>query len=61
MVIAEVRNEIATVRIHDEYYQKETRQAMSEINRIVSQAYQRRVSTAAPVLFENVSMRAVNH
>ena len=61
MVIAEVRNEIATVRIHDEYYRKETRQAMAEINRIVSQAYQRRVSVAAPVLFENVSMRTVNH
>ena len=61
MVIAEVRNEIATVRIHDEFYRKETQQALTEVNRIVSQAYQRRVSLAAPILFENVSMRAANH
>lgn len=61
MVIAEVKNEIATVRIRDEFYRKETQQAIAEVNRIVSQAYQRRVFTEVPVLFENASIHGVNH
>lgn len=49
MMIAEVKNELATVRIHDECYRKEPQQAMAEINRIVSAAYRRRASAGAPL------------
>ena len=61
MIISEIKNEIATVRIHNEYYQKETQQTMAEINRIVSQAYQRRMAATSPLLAENISIQAVNH
>lgn len=61
MIISEMKNEIGTVRIHNEYYRKETRQTMSEINRIVSQAYQRRLAAASPWMPEKNSMRTVNH
>ena len=61
MVIAEVKNEIATVRIRDEFYRKETRQAMAEVSRIVSEAYQRRIFAEVPVLSENASIHWVNH
>ncbi len=61
MIVSEIKNEIATVRIHNEYYLKETQQTMAEINQIVSQAYRRRLAAAAPFLNENVSVQAVNH
>ena len=61
MIIAEIKNEIATVRIHNEYYRKETQQTMAEINRIVSRAYQRRLAAASPLLAEKKSIQAVNH
>lgn len=61
MIISEIKNEIATVRIHNEYYRKETQQTMAEINRIVSQAYQRRMAATSPLLAENISIQAVNH
>ena len=61
MVIAEMRNETAAVRIHDECFQKETGQAMAEASRIVSLSYQRRASAAAPALFANISMQTPNH
>lgn len=61
MIISEIKNEIATVRIHNEYYRKETQQTMAEINRIVSQAYQRRLDATSPLLAENISIQTVNH
>ena len=61
MVIAELKNDFATVRIHDECYQTETGQAMAEVSRIVSMAYQRRASAAASALFANISMQTPNH
>ena len=61
MIIAEVKNELATVRIHDEYYRKETEQTMTEINQIVSQAYKRRISVANPLLPGNASIHAEQH
>lgn len=61
MILTEIKNEIAIVRIHNEYYQKETQQTMAEISRIVSQAYQRRLAAASPLLAENISIQAVNH
>ena len=61
MILTEIKNEIAIVRIHNEYYQKETQQTMAEISWIVSQAYQRRLAAASPLLAENISIQAVNH
>ena len=46
-MISEVRSGAATVRFHDEYCDKETRQTMMKINQIVSRAYQRRMSVPA--------------
>lgn len=58
MVITEIKNDFATVRIHDEFYRKETQQTMSEINRIISQAYRRRLSeTPAFPLVNNPNQR----
>ena len=56
MVIAEVKNGFATVRIHDGSCRTETRQTMAEVSRIVSQAYQRRVSAAAAARLEDTSI-----
>ncbi len=56
MIIAEVKNELTTVRIHDESCRNETEQTMLEISQIVSQAYQRRASAPYPMPFENLSM-----
>ena len=38
MIVSEIKNEFATVRIHNEYDRQETQQTMEEIGRIVSQA-----------------------
>ncbi len=38
MIVSEIKNEFATVRIHNEYDRQETQQTMEEISRIVSQA-----------------------
>lgn len=61
MIVSEIKNEIATVRIHNEYYRKETQQAIAEISQIVSHAYQRRLAAATPFLTENISIQTVNH
>ena len=61
MIVSEIKNEIATVRIHNEYYLKETQQTMAEINQIVSQAYQRRLAASASFLAENIAIQAVTH
>ena len=61
MIVSEVRNDGMTVRFHDEYYQKEPRRALEEINQIVSQAYKRRVSFFPPDQLVNNPMHADRH
>ncbi|MBR0227935.1 MAG: hypothetical protein IJQ62_06245 [Clostridia bacterium] len=60
MVIAEIREERATVRIHDGYCRQEAGRAMAEAGRIVSQAYRRRLNGAAPALFESAAISWMN-
>lgn len=61
MIVSEIKNEFATVRIHNEYDRQETQQTMEEISRIVSQAYLRRLAAAAPFPDEMISSQTVNH
>ena len=61
MIVSEVRNDGMTVRFHDEYYQKEPRRALEEINQIVSQAYKRRVSFSPLDQLEMISMHTDRH
>ena len=53
----QVKNEIVTVRFHDEYCHKEVQKDLTEIGRIISGAYKRRVSAEHPLLMGNESIR----
>ena len=55
MIAAELKRKGATVRIHDEYCQKETEEAMARISGIVSRAYRRRAEN------ENASHGKAGH
>ena len=44
MIAAEMKNEVSTVRIHDEYYVSEPRGYIAQLNQIVSNSYKRRMS-----------------
>lgn len=44
MIAAEMKNDVSTVRIHDEYYAKEPHGYMAQLNQIVSNSYKRRVT-----------------
>ena len=39
MIAAEIKNNVSTVRIHDEYYAKEPHGYMAQLNQIVSNSY----------------------
>ncbi|MGN0972616.1 MAG: hypothetical protein ACI4OY_11710 [Aristaeellaceae bacterium] len=39
-----MKNEVSTVRIHDEYYVSEPRGYIAQLNQIVSNSYKRRMS-----------------
>ena len=61
MIVSEVRNDGMTVRFHDEYYQKEPRLVLTEINQIISQAYRRRVSFCPPDQLVSIPMHTDRH
>lgn len=42
MIAAEMKNDVSTVRIHDEYYVKELKGYMKQMNQIVTNSYKRR-------------------
>ena len=42
MIAAEMKNDVSTVRIHDEYYVKEPHGYMKQMNQIVTNSYKRR-------------------
>lgn len=44
MIAAELKNEVATVRIHDEYYVREPHGYIAQLNQIVSNSYKRRAT-----------------
>lgn len=44
MIAAEMKNEVSTVRIHDEYYVSEPHGYIAQLNQIVSNSYKRRMS-----------------
>ena len=48
MIAAEMKNSVSTVRIHDEYYAKEPRGYMEQLNQIVANSYKRRAALQAP-------------
>ena len=47
MIAAEMKNSVSTVRIHDEYYAKEPRGYMEQLNQIVANSYKRRAALQA--------------
>ena len=56
MLISETKNGLTTIRFHDEYYCKETKALLSEIDQIVSQAYQRRMTAESFAFGGNLFM-----
>ena len=48
MIAAEMKNSVSTVRIHDEYYVKEPRGYMEQLNQIVANSYKRRIALQEP-------------
>lgn len=44
MIAAEMKSDVSTVRIHDEYYAREPHGSMKQLNRIVSNSYKRRMT-----------------
>lgn len=44
MIAAEMKNDVSTVRIHDEYYVKEPHGYMRQMNQIVTNSYKRRAA-----------------
>lgn len=42
MVVAEYKNEVVTIRIHDEYCTKATDECIARLGYIVSESYKRR-------------------
>ncbi len=44
MIAAEMKNDVSTVRIHDEYYVKEPHGYMKQMNQIVTNSYKRRAA-----------------
>lgn len=42
MIAAEMKNDVATVRIHDEYYVREPQGYIAQLNQIVTNSYKRR-------------------
>lgn len=42
MIAAEMKNDVSTVRIHDEYYAREPQGYIAQVNRIISSSYKRR-------------------
>lgn len=44
MIAAEIKNDVSTVRIHDEYYVKEPTGYMKQMNQIIANSYKRRAA-----------------
>ncbi len=44
MIAAEMKSDVSTVRIHDEYYAREPHGCMTQLNQIVSNSYKRRMA-----------------
>ena len=42
MVIHEQKNDVSTVRIHDEFYEPDTTRLIGSVSRVVSESYKRR-------------------
>lgn len=47
MIAAEVKNEVSTVRFHDEYCVNEPKGYMTQLNQIVTNSYKRRAALNA--------------
>ena len=47
MIAAEMKNEVTTVRFHDEYYVSEPDGYMTQLNQIVTNSYKRRAALNA--------------
>lgn len=61
MLISETKNGLTTVRFHDEYYRKETKAILSEIDQIVSQAYKRRMTADFSTFGGNLFSASESH
>lgn len=44
MIAAEIKNDVSTVRIHDEYYVNEPHGYIAQLHQIVSNSYKRRMA-----------------
>lgn len=44
MIAAEIKNNVVTVRIHDEYYVREPQGYIAQLNQIVTNSYKRRAT-----------------
>jgi len=42
MVVHELKNDVSTVRIHDECYEADSKRLMNSVSRVVSESYKRR-------------------
>ena len=42
MVVCELKNDVATVRIHDECYEADSKRLVNSVSRVVSESYKRR-------------------
>ena len=47
MIAAEMKNDVSTVRFHDEYYVNKPGRYMAQLNQIVTDSYRRRTSQKA--------------
>lgn len=47
MIAAEMKNDVSTVRFHDEYYVNKPNRYMAQLGQIVTDSYRRRTSQKA--------------
>ena len=47
MVVHELQNEVSTVRIHDEFYETDSKRLMGAVSRVISESYKRRCLSAS--------------
>lgn len=48
MVVHELKNDISTVRIHDEFYDADSKRLINSASRVVSESYKRRYLSQEP-------------
>ena len=54
MIVQELKNDVSTVRIHDEFYESDSSYLIGSVSRLISESYKRRYLSASQPALETI-------